>query len=96
MMMTIKTWGAVFGWALVCALTGPLWVGGFSLALVLRGLGAILRWCFWEPTQAVWMQLVGAYRRASARSAPAVADDLERQRRARGLIGRARRIGRRR
>lgn len=93
-MTTIRTWGTVLWWALVCALTGPLWVSGFSLALLLRGLGAILRWCFWEPTQAVWHRLVSAYRTATAKASPVVADELERQRKARGLIGRARRIGR--
>jgi hypothetical protein len=93
-MTTIRTWGTVVAWAFLCVLSGPLWVGGFSLAWLLRGLGEILRWAFWEPTQFVWHRLVGAYRRASAKTSPAVANELERQRKGNDFARRARRARR--
>lgn len=91
MIFAIRTWSVVCAWALACAALGPVSVVGFVLAWLHRAAASVLRWCFWEPTRAVWSRLVGAYRVAAAEASPAVADEMERQRKLRTVLKRARR-----
>lgn len=97
-MATLRAWTPVCSWAILCAILGPVWVTGFALAWVHRVANLVvvnvIRWGFWEPTQAVWVRLVGAYRQASAKAAPQVADEVERKRKAKDFARRARRVGR--
>jgi hypothetical protein len=94
----VRARGAVVAWALLCALTGPLWVVGAVLAWTRwaldRAAAWVICWGFWVPTRTVWTRLVGAYRRATADTSPAVADELERVRKAQDFTRRARRVGR--
>ena len=93
--MTIRSVGAIGFWVVLCALLSPLWPVGAALSFLHRvvaaSTAAIIRWGFWEPTQAAWGHLVRSYRVASAESSPEVADEVERQRKVKDFLRRARR-----